>query len=99
MGETDAGRAALAAEYLVVKPTGRLSPAVLAAWQRAGAPMPGSKAPRGSGSTQAAQAYRFVRAVANAAVADGLMPANPCRAAARRPDPTRRANHGQPHRN
>lgn len=77
--DSDAGRAALTAAGVDhPKPTGRLSPAVLAAWQRAGSPRPPST-PRGSGKTQAAQAYRLVRAICTTAVDDGLLSENPCR--------------------
>ncbi len=82
-----------------VRPTGRLSPAVTAAWRAAGSPAPAT--PEGtSGRARAAQAYRLVRTICNAAVADGLLTANPCRVpragqarAAERPIATRAQIH------
>ena len=64
---------------VAVKPTGRLSPDVLAAWKRAGAPAATAGPARGTGETQAAQAYRIVRTICNAAIADNLLNDNPCR--------------------
>ncbi len=59
--------------------TGRLSPDVLAAWKAAGSPTP--QRPSGvaePGRTTAAQAYRTLHTALEAAVVDGLIPANPC---------------------
>jgi integrase len=64
---------------LTVSGTGRLSPAVLDAWQAAGSPMPELPPVLAEpGRTTAAQAYRLLRTVLNAAVRDGLMASNPC---------------------
>lgn len=61
------------------KRSGRLSPAVVDAWRAAGSPpVPRSK-PRGDGKTQAAQAFRLVRAICTTAVDDRLLPSNPAR--------------------
>lgn len=64
---------------LSVKPTGRLSPAVLDAWRAAGSPAP-QVTEHGAepGRTAAAQAYRLLHAVCATAVADGLLTVNPC---------------------
>lgn len=62
--------------------TGRLSPSLVAAWQKAGRPMPGpvtasvGQAPRPTATI--AQAYRTLRAALNDAVTDGHIPTNPC---------------------
>ena len=73
------GRATLIASGLPpVSATGRLSPAVTDAWRAAGSPLPTPQA-RGDGRTQSAQTYRVVRTICNAAVADGLLTANPCK--------------------
>ncbi|MGC3994790.1 MAG: tyrosine-type recombinase/integrase [Propionicimonas sp.] len=59
--------------------TGRLSPAVLAAWQAAGSPIPKRQAGAVEpGRTTAAQAYRTLHTALEAAVVDGLIAANPC---------------------
>ncbi|SKB07652.1 site-specific integrase [Aeromicrobium choanae] len=69
-----------------VKDTGRLSPAVTAAWERAGRPGdpcngltlevdPSSIKP----AAVVVQAYRYLRACLNAALSDGLITSNPCR--------------------
>ncbi|MEJ7636032.1 site-specific integrase [Aeromicrobium sp.] len=67
---------------LTVKPTGRLSQALMTAWTAAGSPAAPAVAPvidsHPSASPQVAQAYRTLRAVLNAAVRDGLIVANPC---------------------
>ena len=64
-----------------VPPTGRLPRRVLAAWQAAGSPMPQTLTAPGDGPrpgrTQAAQAYRLLRAVLSQAVEDGLIDRNP----------------------
>lgn len=67
-----------------VAPTGRISPAVLAAWEKAGSPVtPATERPvaalvESAGETTAAQAYRALRAILATAVLDGLLPSNPC---------------------
>jgi len=63
-----------------VPSTGRLSPALVEAWQAAGAPFPRRTAsvPEGAGATTAANAYRVLRTILNTAVTDGLLRANPC---------------------
>jgi integrase len=62
-----------------VQPTGRMSPALLAAWKAAGSPEP-AHTPRGAdpGRTAAAQAYRVLRAAMNDAVRDRLISESPC---------------------
>lgn len=68
---------------LAVAASGRISPTILSAWAAAGSPTPEAAEPtspaRGSGQTTAAQAYRLLRTVLGAAVADGLVDSNPCR--------------------
>lgn len=67
------------AEGLEVPDTGRIRPAILRAWTEAGSPLPPRPANLAEpGRTTAAQAYRLLRTVLNAAVRDGLIPANPC---------------------
>lgn len=65
-----------------VSRTGRLSPALVEAWQSAGRPTPPpiAVAPvaHPKPTAQIAQAYRCLRACLNAAVRDGLIVANPC---------------------
>ncbi|WP_262851585.1 Lsr2 family DNA-binding protein [Mumia quercus] len=70
---------------LHVAPTGRLSPAVLAAWQAHGSPVPpapepGPEAPHHAPGvpTPVTQAYRLLRTVMQAAVREGQVAANPC---------------------
>ncbi|BDZ41621.1 hypothetical protein GCM10025865_09200 [Paraoerskovia sediminicola] len=59
--------------------TGRLPAALVADWQRAGAPMPAAPTPApNAGRTQAAQAYRLLRTICSAAVRERMLSANPC---------------------
>lgn len=61
-----------------VKATGRISPAVVAAWQAAGAVMPVSgRIPSEPGIEKARQMYRTLKAILNSAVAEGLLRTNP----------------------
>ncbi|QRY85752.1 tyrosine-type recombinase/integrase [Tsukamurella tyrosinosolvens] len=62
-----------------VAPTGRLSPAILDAWHAAGRPTPAPVATGYTGRTTAAQAYRMVRMLLTAAVADGHIRTNPAK--------------------
>ncbi|MFW0787868.1 site-specific integrase [Gordonia sp. CPCC 206044] len=80
---TPAGRAALDAAGVRIKPRGRMSPKVHELYAAAGSPPPAPKsgAPTGNGKTQAAQAYRFTRVVFSTATDDGLIRSNPCRIA------------------
>lgn len=67
------------AEGLTAKRTGKLSPAVLAAWKQAGSPVPPPRpVPHDPGRTAAAQAYRQLHVALADAVRDGLLNANPC---------------------
>lgn len=69
------------AQGLPVADTGRLSPALVAAWEKAGRPMPPRPAvhvPENAGRTAVTNAYRLLRAVLNVAVSDGLLDRNPC---------------------
>ncbi|MEE1651781.1 site-specific integrase [Brachybacterium sp. J144] len=73
-------RAWALAEGLEVAATGRLSPAVLEAWQAAGSPgHPGEQVDDSAGRTVTAQAYRLLRTMLAQAEADGLIPSNPCK--------------------
>src|SRR5690606_20447171 len=82
----NAARAWAKAQGLPVATTGRLSPAVLSAWQQAGsphptlelAPAPGTLDPEQPGRATAAKAYGLLRTILGTAVRDGLIPANPC---------------------
>lgn len=72
------------AKGMPVAESGRISPAVMAAWRAAGEPQP-MRAPlptvvplETAGETTAAQAYRVLRAILSTAVTDGLLTANPC---------------------
>ncbi|WP_084124936.1 site-specific integrase [Demequina sp. NBRC 110054] len=66
---------------LTVAPTGRLSPAVVAAWQQAGSPQPRPVRPArpDAGRTVTAQAYRLLHAILTTAVDDELLTSNPAR--------------------
>ncbi|QNG20214.1 site-specific integrase [Rhodococcus triatomae] len=78
--ESDAGRQLLTTGGIPApKRSGRLSPAVIDAYRAAGSPPIPRSTPRGDGRTQAAQAYRVVRAILTTAVDDRLLPSNPCR--------------------
>lgn len=73
---------------LHVADSGRLSPGVLAAWRRAGAPVPPptpgrgvAEIPHAAGRATAAHAYSVLRNVLGTAVQDGLISANPCQIA------------------
>ncbi|MCL1800717.1 MAG: site-specific integrase [Promicromonosporaceae bacterium] len=72
-------RAWAISQGMAVAKTGRLSPAVFAAWQTAGAPLPPDPAatPTATGRTTGAHAYRFARLVLGAAKREGLIRANP----------------------
>lgn len=77
----DPARAWARAQGIRVADTGRLSPAVIQAWERAGRPMPARPAvdvPENAGRTAVTNAYRLLRAVLNVAVSDGLIDRNPC---------------------
>jgi len=69
---------------MAVADSGRISPAVMAAWRAAGEPQPArtglpTVVPlESAGETTAAQAYRVLRAILSTAVTDGLLTANPC---------------------
>lgn len=69
---------------MTVKPTGRLSPALLDAWRASGAPqsstlaLPATVPGPDAGRVQVARAYAVLRTILNAAAHDGLIPANPC---------------------
>jgi integrase len=65
---------------LPVKATGRLSPDVLAAWQRAGSPIPqpSRQTPPDVGADTVARIYRHLHAIMAAAVAAGILTTNPC---------------------
>ena len=74
-------RAWALAQGLDVRPTGRLSPAITAAWVSAGrphTPKPVRDRP-GAGTTAAAHAYRMLHALFAEAVKDGLITVNPAR--------------------
>lgn len=65
-----------------VPDTGRLSPALLNAWQHAGCPTPHSAAvevPENAGRAAVTNAYRLLRTVLNVAVSDELIDRNPCK--------------------
>lgn len=69
------------AQGMPVADTGRLSPAVVAAWERAGCPMPPRPVvdvPERAGRTAVTNAYRLLRTVLNVAVQDGTIDRNPC---------------------
>ena len=63
-----------------VSPTGRLSPDLIAQWEAAGRPDPGSTRPGNpdAGRTQTAHAYRLLRSILADAVREGLIAVNPC---------------------
>jgi integrase len=79
-GDAVEARAWGMAQGLDVKPTGRLSPMVLEAWQRAGRPQVSEAGQPGhsAGATQAAQAYRLLRTICTQLVRERMLPANPC---------------------
>ena len=71
-----------------VAASGRLSPDVLAAWHRAGSPLPTptpgrevAGTPHAAGRSTAAHAYSVLRAILTTAVQDGLLNSNPCQIA------------------
>ena len=74
-------RAWARASGLPVAATGRLSPAIRAAWTAAGSPLPTSTRQRrpGAGRTTTAQAYRLLHAILTTAVDDRLIDTNPAR--------------------
>jgi integrase len=67
---------------LALKPSGRLSPTIHKAWERAGTPMPKPADPvvdpHAKPATIVRQAYRTLRACLYDALRDGLILANPC---------------------
>lgn len=77
----DPARTWARAQGMPVAATGRLSPAVVRAWEAAGRPMPPRPAadvPEKAGRSAVTNAYRLLRAVLNVAVTDGLLDRNPC---------------------
>jgi integrase len=58
---------------------GRISPQLIKSWIDAGAPMIKNYKESGSGIVQLAQAYRFLKAICNVAIDDGIIKENPCR--------------------
>ena len=58
---------------------GRISPQLIDAWIKADAPMIKNYKEIGSGIIQLAQAYRFLKAIFNVAIDDGIIKENPCR--------------------
>ncbi|WP_404433134.1 tyrosine-type recombinase/integrase [Microbacterium lacus] len=73
-------------EGIEAAPTGRLSPALLEAWERAGRPVVALEAlpidpSHAVGRSSAAHAYSVLRAILNTAVQDGLLVTNPCQLA------------------
>lgn len=72
-------RAWAIAQGLDVRPTGRLSPVILKAWNKAGSPTIARPGTANTGATQAAHAYRLMRAIMNQAAADGLITVSPCK--------------------
>lgn len=58
---------------------GRIDPQLIKSWVDAGAPMIKNYKEIGSGAVQLAQAYRFLRAIFNVAIDDGIIKENPCR--------------------
>jgi integrase len=81
--EAQSVRAWARASGIAVASTGRISPAIVAAWRDAGSPpAPATHAERrgeeSPGATAAAHAYRVLRAILTTAVSDGLLAANPC---------------------
>lgn len=77
----DPARTWARAQGMRVADTGRLSPAVVSAWEKAGRPLPPSpvvEVPDNAGRSAVTNAYRLLRAVLNVAVADGILDRNPC---------------------
>jgi integrase len=58
---------------------GRIDGQLIQSWIEAGAPMIKNYKDVGSGAVQLAQAYRFLRAIFNVAIDDGIIKENPCR--------------------
>ncbi len=58
---------------------GRIDSHLIQSWIDAGAPMIKNYKESGSGIVQLAQAYRFLKAVFNVAIDDGIIKENPCR--------------------
>ena len=79
---THPARAWARAQGLEVAPTGRLAPSVLEAWHAAGAPAYTPAVTldpaHAVGRASAAHAYSILRTILNTAVADDLIPSNPC---------------------
>lgn len=81
---THPARAWARSQGVSIAATGRISPAVMEAWQQAGSPIAarvdriGVVPVESAGETTAAQAYRALRAILATAVLDGLMASNPC---------------------
>ena len=68
------------ANGLRVQSTGRIPEGIRAAWEEAGRPqlLPSAPVNPRAGKAQAAQAYRLLCSVFNAAIADGLVTMSPC---------------------
>jgi integrase len=58
---------------------GRIDKVLIQSWINAGAPMIKNYKDSGSGIVQLAQAYRFLKAICNVAIDDGIIRENPCR--------------------
>ena len=58
---------------------GRIDPNLIQTWIQAGAPIIKNYKNVGSGAVQLAQAYRFLRAIFNVAIDDGIIKENACR--------------------
>ncbi|MFE5408769.1 tyrosine-type recombinase/integrase [Microbacterium sp. NPDC056569] len=76
------------ARGLAVADSGRMSPAVLEQWRRAGSPLPAptrggaaTEIPQAAGRSTAAHAYSVLRTMLNTAVQDGLIATSPCQLA------------------
>lgn len=77
----DPARTWARAQGMPVAAVGRLSPAVVLAWENAGRPMPPRPVvdvPEDAGRSAVTAAYRLLRAVLNVGVSDGLLDRNPC---------------------
>lgn len=69
------------ANNILVKSTGSMSPEVLAAWHKAGSPMPPAREveiPDTAGKAQLVHAYQLLHAILAVAVRDGIVHKNPC---------------------
>ncbi|WP_460802335.1 tyrosine-type recombinase/integrase [Microbacterium sp. GXF6406] len=77
----DPVRAWARSQGLAVADTGRLSPRIVAEWERAGSPMlptPATPLPENAGRAAVTSAYRLLRTLLNVAVTDGMLERNPC---------------------